>query len=304
MSSTGFHNWITADGSSGFPAAANRYHLYVSYACPFAHRTIIGRSLKGLEDAISMSVVDWALDRSTGWAFNPDRPGATSDEVNHKSLLREIYEMASPGYSGRITVPVLWDKQKKTIVNNESADILRMFLTQFDITYCNNSAQKELNLYPSNLQKEIEAINEWVFEHINIGVYKCAFAKTQEEYDVPVKKLFQHLDKAEDILAKQRFLTGSRMTEADIRLFTTLLRFDRVYYILFKCAKKQIANYPNLWGWLRDMYQVRDIRKTVNMEHIRNHYYTSFQQLNPSNIVPIDANIDLDQSHGREAVGK
>ncbi|XP_055333792.1 glutathionyl-hydroquinone reductase YqjG-like [Paramacrobiotus metropolitanus] len=294
-----FRNWIKADGSSEFPAEANRYHLYVSWACPWAHRTIIARSLKGLEDVISMTVVDWALDRSKGWSINPGRPGCTADDVNHAKLLRELYEASSPGYDGRITVPVLWDKQKKTIVSNESSEILRMFGTQFD-ALSKTEEQKKLDLYPVNLQKEIDTINEWVFENINRGVYKCAFAKTQEDYDTPAKALFEHLDKAERILSKQRYIAGSQMTEADVRLFTTLLRFDRVYYVLFKCAKKQIVNYPNLWGWVRDMYQKPGIKKTVNMEHIRKHYYTTFKELNPNAIVPIEADISFDEAHGRE----
>ncbi|XP_046553710.1 glutathionyl-hydroquinone reductase YqjG-like [Haliotis rubra] len=268
-----FRDAVTADGSSGFKAESNRYHLYVSLACPWAHRTLTVRTLKGLEDAISYTVVDWLMGEG-GWKFTDERPGCTLDTLNGATYLRDIYLKADPEYQGRISVPVLWDKQSKTIVNNESSEIIRMFNTEFN-AFCKTPEQRELNFYPAELQAAIDGVNEWVYPQINNGVYRCGFAQSQEAYDSAITGLFQGLDHAEEILSKQRYLTGSQVTEADIRLFTTLVRFDNVYHTHFKCNRRQIMNYPNLWGYTRDMYQLPGVSATVDMEHIMKHYYVS-----------------------------
>ncbi|XP_033740535.1 glutathionyl-hydroquinone reductase YqjG-like [Pecten maximus] len=295
-----FRDWITADGSSGYKAESGRYHLYVSLACPWAHRTLIVRKLKGLEHAISYDVVDWFLD-GQGWSFTDKKPNCTLDTVNGCSRLRDVYRMANPDYDGRITVPVLWDKQKKTIVNNESSEIIRMFNSEFNV-YCANEEQQKLNFYPETLQKDIEEINEWIYPMINNGVYRSGFATSQEAYDAAVREVFQGLDKVEDILSKTRYLTGSNLTEADIRLFTTLMRFDLVYVGHFKCNKKRIVDYPNMWGYLRELYQIPGVADTVNFEHITKHYMTSHTVINPTKIVSIGPDIDFTTPHGRDAM--
>ncbi|CAH3044061.1 unnamed protein product [Porites evermanni] len=265
-----FRNQVTADGSSGFLAEADRYHLYVSLACPWAHRTLITRKLKGLENAISYTVVDWFLG-TEGWTFTDSKPKCSLDTVNGCRTLREVYNLSNPEYSGKVTVPVLWDKKKKTLVNNESSEIIRMFTKEFN-AFCATEEQKNLDLYPDHLSEKIEELNGWIYPNINNGVYRAGFATSQEAYDVAVKDVFNALDKVEDTLSKSRYLTGNTITEADVRLFTTLVRFDMVYVGHFKCNKKRIIDYPNIWGYLRDLYQTSGIGETVDAEHIQKHY--------------------------------
>lgn len=291
--STTFRNWITADGSSGFPAEPDRYHLYVSLACPWAHRTLIMRQLKGLTDAISVSVVDPVIDQN-GWEFS-DAPGAIPDFVNHTNYLWQVYLKAEPNYSGRVTVPVLWDKQTKTIVNNESREIIRMFDTEFSAI-----AQNEVDLYPQALQDPIEQTIDAIYQPINNGVYRAGFATTQDAYEEGVTDLFEALDHWEQVLDQQRYLCGNQLTEADICMFTTLLRFDPVYYVHFKCNLRRIIDYPNLWGYLRDLYQHPDIKDTCNLEHIKLHYYKSHPKVNPTRIVPKGPILDLESPHRRD----
>ncbi|XP_055329006.1 glutathionyl-hydroquinone reductase YqjG-like [Paramacrobiotus metropolitanus] len=291
-----FRHFVTAEGSSGFVAEPGRYHLYVSLACPWAHRTLIVRKLKGLEDIISVNVVDWLLQEV--WSFNGQRDGCTPDTVNSCATLRDVYHLAQPGYSGRVTVPVLWDKKEKTIVNNESSEIIRMLNVEFN-AFCQTDEQRNLDLYPVELRAEIDAINEWIYRDINNGVYKCGFARSQEAYDNAVINLFAALDKVEVILSEHRYLLGSQLTEADIRLFTTLVRFDMVYVTHFKCNRKRIADYKNLWGFVRDIYQTAGIGETVNMEHIVNHYYQSHRTINPFGIVPLGPVLDFNAVHER-----
>ncbi|XP_048737020.1 glutathionyl-hydroquinone reductase YqjG-like isoform X2 [Ostrea edulis] len=293
-----FRNWITADGSSGFKAESGRYHLYVSFACPWAHRTLIVRKLKGLEDVISVNVVDWLLNFETGWEFNEKRDASTSDTVNGKKFMKEVYKKADPDYNRSITVPVLWDKQKNTIVNNESSEIIRMLNSEFN-AFCKTPEQKQLDLYPEDRRKEIDEVNEWIYPNINNGVYRSGFARSQEAYDEAVVALFEALDKVESILSKQRYLVGSCMTEADVRLFVTLVRFDKVYEQHFKCNKKRIIDYPNMWPYVRDIYQTEGIAETVNMEHIKNHYMVSHRSINPFGIVSIGPELDFNAPHDR-----
>lgn len=276
---TTFRDRITADGSSGFPAVANRYHLYVSYACPWAHRTLIMLQLKGLTEAISISAVD-PLMAENGWEFS-DFPGTVPDTVNHAKYLREVYAIADPKYTGRVTVPILWDKQTASIVNNESREIIRMFDTQFE-----DLAQNQINLYPEQLQEKIDRAIDDIYDPINNGVYKAGFAKSQEAYEEAVKKLFAALDYWEEILTKQDYLCGDSLTEADICLFTTLFRFDAVYYVHFKCNLRHIWDYPNLWNYVKKIYQHPEVKATCNLEHIKLHYYQSHPHINPSGIVP------------------
>ncbi|XP_014662970.1 PREDICTED: glutathionyl-hydroquinone reductase YqjG-like isoform X2 [Priapulus caudatus] len=296
---TAFHNKITADGSSGFKAEANRYHLYVCYACPFASRTLAVRKLKGLEKIISLNVVDWFLDEG-GWKFNPNRDDVTTaDTVNGSERLREVYLKADSCYAGAITVPVLWDKKTGTIVNNESAEIIRIFNCEFN-EFCATPEQAALDLYPQPLQAEIDEFNSWIYPTINNGVYRCGFAKSQEPYNVAVHQVFESLDRVEEILSRKRYLCGNQLTEADIRLFVTLVRFDQVYHGHFKCNKKCLREYPNLWGYTRDIYQHRGIGETVNIEHIRNCYMASQLNINPFGIIPIGPDLDFEAPHGRE----
>ena len=283
---TTFRNQITADGSSGFPAVSNRYHLYVSYACPWAHRTLIMLQLKGLTEAISISVVD-PLMAEDGWEFS-DFPGTIPDTVNHARYLREVYAIADAKYTGRVTVPILWDKQTASIVNNESREIIRMFDTQFG-----DIAQNQINLYPHELQEKIDRAIDDIYDPINNGVYKAGFAKSQEAYEEAVKKLFVALDYWEEILAQQDYLCGDSLTEADICLFTTLFRFDAVYYVHFKCNLRHIWDYPNLWNYVKKIYQQPQIKATCNLEHIKLHYYQSHPHINPSGIVPYGPAIEF-----------
>lgn len=290
--STTFRNWISADGSSSFKAEPDRYHLYVSLACPWAHRTLIMRQLKGLTEAISVSVVDPVMDEH-GWEFSK-APGCIPDLVNHTHYLWEVYAKAEPNYTGRVTVPVLWDKQTGTIVNNESREIIRMLDTEFG-----DIATHQIDLYPSGLQDTIEQTIDAIYQPINNGVYRAGFATTQAAYEEGVTDLFKALDHWETILGQQRFLCGNQLTEADICMFTTLLRFDPVYYVHFKCNLRRIIDYPNLWGYLRDIYQHPGVKDTCNIDHIKLHYYKSHPKVNPTRIVPKGPILDLNEDPAR-----
>lgn len=293
-----FRHWVTHDGNSGFLAEAGRYHLYVSLACPWAHRTLIVRKLKGLEDAISVDVVDYHMGEK-GWRFNPDCPGATEDTVNGSTYLREVYFLSDPDYSGRFTVPVLFDKRQKVIVNNESSEILRMLNSDFN-AFCKLPEQAAIDLYPENLRGEVDALNDWIYPNINNGVYRTGFATKQEPYDQAVREVFSALDRVEEILANTRYLTGPQMTEADVRLYTTLARFDMVYVGHFKCNKKRIVDYPNIWAYLRDLYQTPGFGETTNQLHIEHHYQESHTSINPHGIVAIGPDLDFTTPHGRD----
>ena len=292
-----FRNWVTTDGSAGlsgrggFKAEPDRYHLYISLACPWAHRTLIFRVLKGLDQMISISVVDWFMG-ANGWTFK-DREGVIPD-INGKKYLHEIYTLVDPNYTGRVTVPVLWDKKINTIVSNESSEIIRMFNSAFD-----NVGAKPGDYYPEKKREEINNLNELIYNSINNGVYKAGFATTQKAYDEAVSLLFSTLDDLEKCLNTKRYLTGSTITEADWRLFTTLLRFDPVYVGHFKCNLKRISDYPNLTGYLRELYQKPGISETVNMGHIKRHYYCSHETINPTGIVPKGPEFDLSAPHNR-----
>lgn len=294
-----FRNWVTADGSAGptgsagFRAESGRYHLYVSYACPWAHRTLIFRELKGLAPHIDMSVVhpDMLTD---GWTFATDFPGTTGDRQFGLPFLRDIYTRAVPDISGRVTVPVLWDKERNTIVSNESSEIIRMFNSAFDGMTGNTSDD-----WPVDLRDEIERINAVVYDRVNNGVYKAGFATTQAAYDAAVHPLFETLDDLEDRLSRQTWLLGDRRTEADWRLFTTLVRFDSVYHLHFKCNRKRLIDYPNLWAYTRSLYQVPGVAGTVKMDHIVRHYHYSHETINPHRIIPINPVLDFTAPHGR-----
>ncbi|PKG35979.1 glutathione S-transferase family protein [Psychrobacter sp. Sarcosine-3u-12] len=294
-----FRNWITADGRAGpsavggFEAEPDRYHLYVSLACPWAHRTTIYRKLKGLEDMISLSVVHPFMGEE-GWTF-AEGEGVIADPLNNATHAYEIYVAAKSDYTGRVTVPILWDKKTKTIVSNESSEIIRMLNSAFD-----EVGALAGNFLPSELLAEIDEINAFVYSTVNNGVYKSGFASTQEAYEEAVTELFAALDTLEARLANQRYLVGSTITEADWRLFTTLIRFDAVYVGHFKCNLRRIVDYPNLWGYLRDLYQVPGIAETVNMTHIKQHYYTSHANINPTGIVPVGPITDFNAPHNRE----
>ena len=287
-----FRNWITPDGApgptgvGGYKAEPGRYHLYVSLACPWAHRTLILRKLKGLEGMISVSVVHWLM-LENGWTFD-DGPGVIPDPIFGARYLYEIYARAEPRYTGRVTVPMLWDKATGTIVNNESSEIIRMFNSAFD-----GCGALPGDYYPEDLRTEIDSLNARIYDTVNNGVYKAGFATTQEAYETAVTKLFQTLDFLEELLATRRYLLGDRLTEADWRLFTTLVRFDPVYVGHFKCNLRRIVDYPNLFDYLRHLYQMPGIAETVNMFHIKHHYYQSHRTINPTGIVPLGPEIDL-----------
>lgn len=297
--SAAFRNWVTPDGSpgpmgtGGFRAEPGRYHLYVSLACPWAHRTLIMRRLKGLEEMIGLSVVHWRM-LEHGWTFE-EGPGTIPDPIHGAQYLHQIYTAAEPSYTGRVTVPVLWDRASATIVSNESAEIIRMFNAAFD-----GIGAKPGDYYPQALRAEIDALNTRIYDNVNNGVYKAGFATTQHAYDEAVRPLFETLDWLDARLASQRYLCGDILTEADIRLFTTLVRFDPVYVGHFKCNLRRIADYPNLSGYLRDLYQTGGIAETVNLQHIKGHYYESHRNINPTGIVPLGPVMDLDAPHGRE----
>jgi putative glutathione S-transferase len=290
---TRFRRFVTADGSSGFPAEAGRYHLYVSLACPWAHRTLIVRKLKGLESAITTSVVDPYMG-DDGWAFG-DGPGCTPDPIHGARFLRDVYTAADPVYTGRVTVPVLWDKVKHTIVSNESSEIIRMLNREFDAI-----ADAAIDLYPTELRAEIDELNALVYDDVNNGVYKCGFATSQAAYENAFDALFARLDALDARLGERRYLMGDRRTEADWRLFTTLVRFDAVYHGHFKCNLRRIVDYPNLSGYLRDLYQVPGVAETVDFSHIKGHYYRSHGTINPTGIVPKGPKLELGVPHGRE----
>lgn len=298
-----FRNWVTADGSAGlsgaggFKAEAGRYHLYVSLACPWAHRTMILRKLKGLEDMITMSVVNPFMG-SEGWTFDAG-PGVIADSVNQASRLHEVYTKAEPRCSGRVTVPVLWDKHNDTIVSNESSEILRMLNSAFD-----DIGALPGDFYPPALRAEIDELNDFIYPNVNNGVYRAGFAGTQEAYDEAVAALFAALDQLEERLATRRYLTGDTLTEADWRLFTTLVRFDPVYVGHFKCNVRRLIDYPNLWGYVRDLYQVPGIAETVDIGHIKAHYYVSHTHINPTGVIPRGPELDYSTPHGREQLGK
>jgi putative glutathione S-transferase len=293
---TRFRSFVTSDGSpgpsgeGGFQAEPGRYHLYVSLACPWAHRTLIFRRLKKLTDAIGVSVVHPHM-LSEGWVFTEECP----DHLYELRRLYEVYSKADPTYSGRVTVPVLWDKKRETIVCNESSDIIRMLNSAFDAF-----GDASLDFYPEALRADIDAMNATVYEHVNNGVYKAGFAATQTAYEEAFRPLFNTLDELDARLDEQRFLLGDRLTEADWRLFTTLVRFDAVYYGHFKCNRRRIADYPNLSGYLRDLFQMPGVKETVNFEHIKQHYYYSHSRINPTRIVPLGPLLILDAPHDRD----
>lgn len=299
-STSQFRNWVTADGQTGehgtggFKAEKDRYHLYVSLACPWAHRTLLMRKLKGLEQIIPVSVVH-PLMLENGWTFGQDFPETTGDNLYHSDFLYQLYLRADEHYTGRVTVPVLWDKQQQTIVSNESADIIRMFNSAFD-----GVGARAGDYYPNDLHDKIDELNGWIYDQVNNGVYKAGFATSQEAYDEAVNALFDALAQLEQILGQHRYLTGDRLTEADLRLWTTLVRFDPVYVTHFKCDKRRISDYLNLYGFLRDIYQMPGIAETVSLPHIRNHYYRSHTTLNPHGIISIGPAQDLNEPHGRD----
>ncbi len=294
-----FRNWVTPDGqpgptgSGGFAAESGRYHLYVSHACPWAHRTLIFRTLKGLEDHIAVSVVhpDMLQD---GWTFERDDAGATGDRLHDLPFARDIYTRADPSFTGRVTVPILWDTHQQTIVSNESSEIIRMFNSAFD-----GLTGNDRDFWPEHLRDAIAPVNDRIYDTLNNGVYKCGFATTQEAYDVAVVPLFETLDWLEARLASSRYLMGDQITEADWRLFTTLVRFDPVYHLHFKCNRRRIIDYPNLWGYTRELFQVPGVAETVNFTHIVRHYHYSHDSINPNRIIPINPSLDFAAPHGR-----
>jgi putative glutathione S-transferase len=296
-----FRNWVTPDGApgpsgdGGFKAESGRYHLYVSHACPWANRTMIFRSLKGLEDHIGVSVVHPDM-LGEGWTFDTDFDGATGDTLFGSSFMREIYQRADPSVTTRVTVPVLWDTETGRIVSNESAEIIRMFNSAFDGITGNT-----LDFYPEELRDRIDAINARVYSDINNGVYKSGFATSQAAYDKAVHALFEALDWVEASSAENRYLAGDRMTEADWRLFTTLVRFDSVYHLHFKCNRRRLIDYPNLWAYTRELYQWPGVAETVNLDHIVRHYHYSHESINPHRIIPINPEIDWWAPHGERA---
>ena len=293
-----FRNWVTKDGSpgpsgeGGFKAEPGRYHLYVSYACPWAHRTLIVRALKGLKDLIDVSVVHPFMGKS-GWSFE-ECDGATGDKLHGAAHIHEVYTRGLADYTGRASVPVLWDKQRGTVASNESSEIIRMFNAEFD-----EWGDASPDLYPEPLRAEIDAVNEGVYHNVNNGVYKCGFATTQEAYEQAFQALFAELDGLEARLAGHRYLVGDRPSEADWRLFPTLVRFDPVYVGHFKCNKRRIYDYPNLWNYTKELYQVPGIAQTVNLHHIKHHYYGSHETVNPTRIVPLGPEIDYTTLHDR-----
>lgn len=296
---TAWRNWVTPDGApgptgtGGFAAESGRYHLYVCLACPWAHRTLIFRALKGLTPHIDVSAVHPDM-LTEGWEFRTDFPGATGDRLFGLPYLRDIYLKADPHASGRVTVPVLWDKKTGTIVSNESAEIIRMFNSAFNGLTGNTD-----DYWPEDLRPQIEAMNARIYDTVNNGVYKAGFATTQEAYDEGVIPLFESLNWLENLLGRNRYLTGDRLTEADWRLFTTMVRFDPVYHTHFKCNRKWLREFPNLWGWTRELYQIPGVAETVDFNHIVRHYHYSHDTINPYRIIPINPIINWMEPHGR-----
>lgn len=291
-----FRDNVSNDEDAKYPVESGRYHLYVSLACPWAHRALIFRKLKGLEEHIDVSVVHPEM-LDNGWEFK-EYPGSTGDKLYGFDYAHQIYTKAKPEITTRVTVPILWDKQTETIVNNESAEIIRIFNSGFNALTSNDD-----DYYPEAFRQEIDDINEMVYHDINNGVYKAGFATTQKAYEEAVNALFHALDIVEERLSKQRYLVGSNITEADWRLFTTLIRFDAVYHGHFKCNKKQIADYPNIYGYMKELYQVPGVAETVNFDHIKRHYYFSHTMINPTQIIPVGPEQDLMSAHGRENIG-
>jgi len=295
----GFRNWITPNGApgpsgeGGFAAASGRYHLYIAYACPWAHRTNIFRALKGLNAHIGLSVVHPDM-LDDGWSFATDYPGTTGDRLHGAAFLRDVYTRAVPDASGRVTVPVLWDRERETIVSNESSEIIRMFNSAFDGMTGNTD-----DYWPEDLRAAIEPVNARIYDTVNNGVYKAGFATTQAAYDEAVHALFDSLDWLEDRLSRSRYMMGERLTEADWRLFPTLIRFDPVYHLHFKCNRRRLIDYPNLWAYTRELYQWPGVRETVNFDHIVRHYHYSHDSINPHRIIPINPVIDFDAPHRR-----
>lgn len=298
-STAGFRNWITADGAagptgeSGFNAESGRYHLYVSLACPWAHRTLVFRAIKDLTEHISVSVVHPHM-LSDGWTFETDFNGATGDTLFGSKYARDIYTKADPQISGRVTVPILWDKKRATIVSNESSEIIRMLNSAFDGITGNTA-----DFWPEHLRDRIEEINERVYDTVNNGVYKSGFATTQEAYEEAVEPLFESLDWIEQTLSENRYLVGNTLTEADWRLWTTLVRFDAVYHGHFKCNRRRIVDYPNIWAYTRELYQMLGVAETLSLDHIKAHYYYSHDMINPTRVVPVGPELDWDEPHGR-----
>ena len=291
---TSFRSWV-GEEDGAFPAEKGRYHLYVSYACPWAHRTLITRRLRGLEDTISYDVVDpWRGEY--GWQFSPDKDGCTADTANGVDYLRELYVEADDNYTGRVSVPVLWDKKSDTIVNNESREIMRMLNTRFE-EHANDDT-----LLPDGKEDEVDRVLDEIYEPINNGVYRAGFAGTQEAYNEAVEELFDALTHWDDVLADQRYLVGDQLTEADVAMFTTLVRFDEVYHTHFRCNVRHIVDYDSLWGYVRDVYQTDGVAETVNMSHIKEHYYTTHDDLNPKRIVPKGPSPEFDAPHDRAEI--
>jgi putative glutathione S-transferase len=286
---TSFRDWIKDEEGAEFKPESDRYHLYISRACPWAHGAVLVRKLLGLEEEISMDIVDPYRDKR-GWQFTPGKEGCTEDNLNGNEYLYEVYTEAEEDYTGRITVPVLWDKEKDTIVNNESIEIMKMLSQAFD---------GERDLYPEEHREEIDEVVERLYDHVNNGVYKAGFAETQEAYDKAVKKLFEELDHWDQVLDDQRYLVGDQLTLADLRFFATLVRFDEAYHNHFKCNKKQITEYENLWPYLRDIYQTDGIAETVNMSHIKEHYFTTHGSVNPKQLIPIGPDPNFEKPHER-----
>lgn len=298
-----FRNWITADGaagpsgSDGFMAEPGRYHLYVSYSCPWAHRTLIYRALKGLEDIVNASMVHW-INGENGWTFEPDEDGIVGDKLYGSDLLYKLYLKADPVFSGRVTIPVLWDKKRETIVSNESSEIIRMLNTAFDTV-----GAKPGDFYPDHKRDEIDQLNDIIYDTVNNGVYKAGFATKQDAYEEAVFPLFQTFDMLEERLAHSRFLVGNAPSEADWRLFPTLSRFDPIYVGHFKCNLARLVDYPNLWAYTRDLYQWPGIAGTINLDHAKMHYYQSQKRVNSNGIVPVGPMLDWSEPHDRERVG-
>jgi len=293
-SETSFRDWISSDPDARFQPESGRYHLYVCYACPWAHRTLLVRALKGLEDAITVDYVD-PFRGEGGWQFTPGKEGCTEDSQYGSDYLREIYQKADDDVTGRVTVPVLWDKKEETIVNNESREIMRMLDTEM-----NEFATRDVDLYPEGYQDEVDRLIDEIYEPINNGVYRAGFAKKQAAYDDAVDELFDALDHWDGVLATQRYLAGDQLTEADIAMFTTLVRFDQVYHTHFMCNKKFIHQYDNLWPYLRDLYQTPGVAETVNMDHIKEHYYTTHPDVTPTRIIAAGPELDFEADHDRD----
>jgi len=293
-SETTFRDEIRDDPDAQFPAEVGRYHLYVCYACPWAHRTLLVRALKGLEDAITVDYVD-PYRGDDGWQFTPEKDGCTPDSLHGSDYLRELYQRADPDVTGRVTVPVLWDKKQDTIVNNESAEIIRMLDTAMD-----GVAERDVDLYPEGYREEVDRIIEEIYEPINNGVYRAGFAESQTAYDRAVTELFEALSHWDEVLADQRYLAGDRLTEADVCMFTTLVRFDQVYHTHFMCNTQFIHQYDNLWPYLRDLYQTPGVADTVRMDHIKEHYYTTHPDVTPSRIIAAGPDVDLTAPHDRD----